>query len=273
VFAAGNELGRAFDGLTWADWFLAAAIVVGSFALAVVVRRITSRAVGGEEAGGSAAAVFVGRVVGFAVVVAGLVYGLSVLHVRLAPLLGALGIGGLALAVAAQSILENLFASVLLQVRHPFKRGDQIATGEHEGVVEEVNFRTVVLRTFDGERVFIPCATVLGNPIVNHTARGTRRTTIEVGISYTADLGEAQRLLVEAAASADGVLGRPAPDAFVESFGESTVDFVVHFWHAPQQAVVWRVRSAVAMAVKRALDDAGIEMPFPQRDVRFPPQP
>jgi small conductance mechanosensitive channel len=270
VFAATNELGRAFDGLTWADWVLAAVIVLGSFALGVVVRRVTARLVDGEEEGGSAAATFVGRVLGFLVVVAGLVYGLSVLHVRLAPLLGALGIGGLALAFAAQSILENLFASVLLQVRHPFRRGDQIATVDHEGVVEEVNFRTVVLRTFDGERVYIPCATVLGNPITNHTARGTRRTTLEIGVAYDADLAEAQRLLVEAAARADGVLERPAPAAFVESFGESSVDLVLHFWHAPQQAAVWRVRSAVAIEAKRALDAAGIDIPFPQRDVRFP---
>ena len=90
MLAASNELGRAFDGLTWADWVLAAAIVVGSFALGSVVRRITARLVQGEDGQGSVAAAFVGRVVGFLVVVAGLVYGLSVLHVRLAPLLGAL---------------------------------------------------------------------------------------------------------------------------------------------------------------------------------------
>ncbi len=75
------------------------------------------------------------------------------LGVRLGPLFGALGIGGLAIAFAAQSILANFLASIILQTRRPFRRGDQVTTNDCEGVVEDVNFRTVRLRTYAGERV------------------------------------------------------------------------------------------------------------------------
>ncbi len=186
-------------------------------------------------------------------------------------MLGALGIGGLAVAFAAQSILENLFASVLLQVRRPFRRGDQIATNDIEGTVEDVNFRTVVLRTYDGEKVLIPSSQVLTAPITNFTAKGTRRTTLDVGVAYDTDLAMAQRVLLAAVASVDGVRPEPAPQAWVEQFGESSIDFALRFWHAPDIATLWRVRSGVAMAVKTALDGAGIEIPFPQRTLGFLP--
>ena len=255
-------------GLTAADWIVAAGVLVLGIVLGRIVRAVAERVVENND-GEHAAAAFVGRFLGYLLVLAGFVYALSILEVRLAPVLGAIGIGGLAIAFAAQAILANVFAAVVLQTRRPFRRGDQIETNGHEGVVEEVNFRTVVLRTYDGERVLVPCAEVLDNPIVNFTANRHRRTTLEVGVSYDADLEEVQRLLVDAAASADGVRDRPAPEAWVETFGESSIDFAVRFWHAPDIATMWRVRSGVAMAVKSSLDRAGVEIPFPHRTLGF----
>ena len=261
-----EEVAAAFDGLTGGDWLRAGLIVLGAFVVATIVRRLTSRLVDDDD-GGPGIAVFVGRVVAGLVVVGGVVYALNALGVRLAPLLGALGIGGLALAFAAQQILANLFASILLQARRPFRRGDQITTGEIEGTVEDVNLRAVVLRTYDGERVYVPCAQVLDNAIVNHTARGYRRTTVEVGVSYGADLDATRAALLAAVAELDDVRERPPVEVWVEQFGESSIDLAVRFWHAPDIATMWRVRSAVATTIKRTLDEIGVEIPFPQRVV------
>ncbi len=237
-----------------------------------MVKALTARVVErDEDVSAGRAAQFVGRVVGGVVAVGGFVYALQVLGVRLGPLLGALGLGGLALAFAAQAILSNVFASVLLQARRPFRTGDQISTNDIEGTVEEVNLRTVVLRTYDGERVLVPCAEVLGAPIYNFTAHKARRTTIGVGVAYGSDLATAQRVLLEAMGSVEGVRPKPAPEAWVEAFGESSIDFAVRFWHAPDIATLWRVRSGVAMAVKSGLDAAGIQIPFPQRTLGFLP--
>ncbi|MDP9020522.1 MAG: mechanosensitive ion channel family protein, partial [Actinomycetota bacterium] len=154
---ADDELVEALEGVTTGDWLRAGAILVVALVASRLVKRLTASYVERGD-GARLAAQLVGRVVGALVVVGGFVYALQVLGVRLGPVLGALGIGGLALAFAAQTILENLFASVLLQSRRPFRRGDQIATNEIEGTVEDVNFRTVVLRTYAGERVLVPCS-------------------------------------------------------------------------------------------------------------------
>ncbi len=265
-----EELAEALQGLSATNWITAAVILVGAIVLSRVVKALTAHVVERGEGAGKAAQL-VGRVVGALVVVGGFVYALQVLGVRLGPLLGALGIGGLALAFAAQSILENLFASVLLQSRRPFRLGDQIATNEIEGTVEDVNFRTVILRTYDGEKVLIPCSQVLNAPITNFTARGTRRTTLDVGVAYGTDLDTAQQVLLRAAASVEGVRPQPVPEAWVEQFGESSIDFALRWWHLPDIATTWRVRSGVAMAVKAAFDEAGIEIPFPQRTLGFLP--
>ena len=255
-------------GLTLGDWVLAGGVFVGGIVVGRLLRALLTRRISHEDAERSAAVV-IGRLVGYVAVVAGLVYALSVLDVRLGPLLGAVGIGGIAVALASQSLLANFLSSVILQVRRPFRRGDEISTNDCEGRVEEVNFRTVVLRTWDGERVFVPSSAVVNAPIVNLTTLRRRRTTLTIGVAYGTHLETAQRVLQEAVAAVDGVLESPAPEALVEGFGESSVDFAVRYWHAPETLVLWQVRSRVAMAAKSALGTAGITIPFPQRVVQL----
>lgn len=264
-----GELTEVLDGLSAADWVRAGLILLGAIVLSRLIQAVVTRIVTGHE-GASVAARLVGRVVGAAVVIGGLIYALSALDVRLGPLLGALGIGGLAVAFAAQSILENFFSSILIQTRRPFRIGEQVAFGEGlEGIVEDINFRVVLIKTFDGERVFVPASQVIQNPITNVTARGPWRTTLAVGVAYGTDLRSAQTVLLAATRGVPGVLASPPPEAWFEAFGESSLDFSLLFWHTPEMATRWRVRSAVGMAVTSALDDAGIQIPFPQRTLWF----
>ena len=256
------------DGLTLVDWIVAGAIVAVGIAAGVLLRSVVGRALSRGDSE-RAAALMISRIVGWVAVVAALFWSLALLGVRVGPLFGAVGIGGVALAFAAQSILANFLASIILQIRRPFRRGDQIETNDCEGTVEDVDFRVVRLRTFDGERVMVPCAEVLSRPIVNLTTLGRRRTTLEVGVSYGADLEQARSLLLSAVERAEGVLDRPPAEVWVKEFDDSAVTLAVRFWHAPDIASLWRVRSHVAVAVKKALDGAGIEIPFPQRVLSF----
>ncbi len=254
--------------LTPADWIVAAAVLAAGIVLGRTVQALLVRFVqrGDAEEG---AAVAVGRFVGFVFAAAGLVYGLSVLGVRLAPLVGALGIGGLAIAFAGQTIIANFLGSIILQLRKPFHRGDQILTNDCEGTVVDVNFRTVVLRSFDGERVLVPCAHVLSNPITNYTVLGKRRTTLSVSVSFATDLERARTVLVDAVRAVEGVLDTPPAEVWVEEFADSGVVLAIRFWHLPDIANLWRVRSDVAVAARRTLERSGIEIPFPQRVLRF----
>ena len=263
------------EGLSLLDWVLALGVLVAGIGVGQVLSRLIQRRAG-TEGMESRLARGLGRAAVWLTTLAGLLYALAILGVRLGPLLGAIGIGGIALALAAQSILANTIASLIIQARRPFRRGDQIATNEHEGRVEDINLRAVVLVNHDGERVLVPCSAVLDAAIVNHTARGRRRTTLEVGVAYDTDLALAQRVLTEAVAGAAGVLAHPAPEVHVSGFGESSIDFALRYWHAPDMATLWRVRSAVAMAAKAALDAHGVTIPFPQRDLwlrSVPPRP
>jgi small-conductance mechanosensitive channel len=251
-------------GLTALDWIEAGIVLVAGIVAGQLLRRFITRRFSGEEFEPRAslvAARFVGLVVSFAA----FFYSLSLLGIRLGPLLGAVGIGGIAVALAAQSMLADLIASILLQTRRPFRRGDQIATNDHDGRVEDVNFRTVVLRSYDGQKVFLPASKVLNNPIVNYTVLGRRRSCLAVGIGYDTDVEQARSVLLRAVTAVDGVHHRPAPEVLVREFGESTVNLDVLFWHDPDTPTTRRMVSAVAVAVKQALDAAGIDMPFPQR--------
>ena len=172
-----------------------------------------------------------------------------------------------------QDILENFIAGLGMQLRRPMRPGDEVMTNDYEGVVRDITLRTVQMTTFDGETVYLPNAMVWKNPIVNATDRPTRRTTLMVGVAYETDLDRAKAVLETATAAVEGVLDQPPATARVLEFGESSIDFAVHFWHRPQMAQVWTVRDEVARSIKRHLDSAGIEIPFPQRVLHYPGPP
>ena len=269
LFAADPPVLR--DAIEAREWIAAGLILVLGIAAGFALRALLARSLRrGDSERHTAEALT--RGVGWAVMAAALFWSLSVLGVRFGPLVGALGIGGLALAFAAQSILANFLASLILQTRRPFRRGDQISTNDCEGTVEDVNFRTVRLRTYSGERVLVPCAEVLANPITNHTTLGRRRTTLEVGVAYDADLEQVRAVLLAAVEGAEGVHEKPPAEVWVKEFDDSAVTVAARFWHAPDQTNLWRVRSHVAVAMKGALDAAGIQIPFPQGVLSFASQ-
>ncbi len=264
------------DGLELRQWVTAAIILASAIVIGRVLQAIVQRVMSSDD---TDAEITHFAAAGFRnlVILAGIVYALSGLEVRLGPLLGAIGLGGLAVAFAAQSILANFFASIVLRTRRPFKRGDQVALGAEEGAiegtVEVVNFRTVSLRTFDGERALVPCDEVLSNTIINLTTRGRRRTTLDVAVAYETDLAQAVDVLEGATREVEGVLAEPPVHAFVMEMSDSGVSLALQFWHRPTMMEMWRVRSRVGIAAHVALGRAGIEIPFPQQVVRFRPAP
>lgn len=255
-------------GLEARDWLIAGVILAAGIVAAILARALVAGGLRKARVG-KLGARLAGRAAGYLVGIGGLLYALVRLDVRIGPLLGALGIGGLALALASQNILANLIAGILLELRRPFRRGDEIASNGYEGVVEDINLRAVLLRTYDGERVFLPSAKVLGEPIENRTAHGTIRSKLTVGVAYGTDLGRAREVILEATRDAEGTNEEPTPTAWVESFGDSSIDLGVYFWHGSKMATTLAARSSVATAIDAALRRVGIEIPFPQRVVRL----
>ncbi len=247
---------------------------VGAFGLALLLAAVVRHVLIGVLDRGDSdrhTGRMIGRLVGVVIMVSGLVYALELSGVRVGPMLGALGIGGIALAFAAQDMLSNFIAGVLLQVRRPFRVGDEISSGDYEGRVVDVNLRTVRMRTHDGLTVYLPNAEVLQTPIVNFTKTSLNRTSITVGVAYDSDLERVREVLLRACSETEGVSAIPEPEAWVEEFGDSSINIAVRYWHASDIASRWRTRNAVAMAVKTAFDGAGIAIPFPQRTLWFGP--
>lgn len=260
------------SGISLTEALVAVGILAGGVLVAYVVRRVMVRALTGPN-NSAGAAQLLSKFVQALLIGLVFVFALNSLGVAITPFLGALGIGGIAVALAVQSVLANAIASVILQIRRPFRRGDQIATNDLEGRVLEINFRTVRLLTFDGNDVLIPSSQVLDSPITNFTNTPVRRSELVIGVDYGTDLEQATRVLCEVTPTVEGVHDQHPPEAWVYEFAESTINVALRFWHASPNAEMWRVRSNVAMAAKSALDAQGITIAFPQRVVHFAPSP
>ena len=175
--------------------------------------------------------------------------------------LGGLGVVSIAVGIAFQNVLSNLFAGVLILLREPFRAGDQIAVEDIQGTVEEVNLRETVVRTFDGRRVLVPNSTVHGGVLTVQTGYEHIRTTVVIGVDYDTDLAQARSLVLDAVRTVQGVAAEPAPECFLSELAASTINFDVRFWSGARQLETLETRDRVIEAVTRALQNAGIDMP------------
>jgi len=249
------------------EWTRFGAVLAAGLLAGQAVRWLLVRAE--RRQGDLRGALVLGRLVRLAVVALAVIYALAQVGVRIGPLVAAAGVGGVALAFAVRSIFENFLAGILLLLRRPFRPGDEIAALDFSGTVEDVNLRTVVLRTYDGRRVFLPNGNVLSSPIVNESAFAVRRSELLVGVAYAADVERAAEAMRSAAAEVAGVVEDPAPEALAFAFGASSVDLCLRFWHPSSTAEMWRVRHAVLAGVKRRLEAVEIPIPFEQLTVTW----
>lgn len=187
--------------------------------------------------------------------------------VKPADVLATLGIGSLAIGFAFKDILQNWLAGLLILLRQPFRQQDQIVIGGHEGIVERIEARATLIRTYDGRRVVIPNSDIYTQAVVVNTAFDRRRSEYDVGIGYGDDIDEARRVILSTLQSVEGVESSPPPQVSPWDLAGSTVNLKVFWWTKPAQAEVVQTRGRVIAAIKRALGEAGIDLPFPTRVV------
>lgn len=201
-----------------------------------------------------------------------LIAALDLVGIPNASLLTALGAAGLAIGLALQGSLSNLAAGVLLILFRPFSVGHFVEVAGQSGSVETVSLLFTVLRTPDNRQVTLPNSQVMGNPIVNVSAKTTRRIDLVIGVGYRHDPQQALDVIARVLADEPRLLEDPAPALWVMNLGESSVDLAVRPWVKAED--FWSVRSDLLRNIKQALDDAGIEIPFPQRTMHMlrPPE-
>ena len=184
--------------------------------------------------------------------------------------LTALGIGGVAIGFAFKDVFENFLAGVLLLIREPFSKSDFIECEGIEGEVEEITVRDTHVRQTDGQLVVAPNAIFYKNPVTIRTARSLRRTTIIVGVAYGEDVDAARDVINSAVRQVDSVRDDVRDvQIFAQEFASSSINFEVTWWTGSRPVDIRASRDKVVAAVKRALDEAGIEIPFPYRTLTF----
>jgi moderate conductance mechanosensitive channel len=216
-----------------------------------------------------------GRVLRYTVaVVVSLLAGMLVLAelgISVAPILGAAGVAGLAIGFGAQSLVKDYFTGLFLLLEDQLHQGDVVRVGDHAGLVEEVTLRYVRLRDYDGHVHFVPNGQI--GAVVN-LSRGHAQAVIDAGVAYGTELQHAMQVMALTAQGMrdDPVFGAKILEPFemvgVERWDDSAVVLRGRFKVAPLEQ--WSVRREYLRRLKAAFDDAGIEIPFPQRVVHSP---
>ena len=217
----------------------------------------------------------IASLVSYGVLVLGVVVALSAAGLKgtqLALIFGALGVG---IGFGLQNVVNNFVSGLILIFERPIQPGDAIEVGTTSGRVRDIGMRATRIRTFDGADVVVPNGTLLSERLTNWTLMDrSRRIEVKVGVAYGSDPQQVLSLLTACAQQTPGIASAPEVVALFDGFGASSLDFTVRAWshdfdHWTSQ------RSALATRIYAALNEAGIEIPFPQQDVHvrnWPPR-
>jgi len=211
------------------------------------------------------------KLITIAIWVSGLLVAMMIVFPSVKPesLLAGLGLSSIAIGFAFKDVVENFFAGFLILIREPLEIGDFMECEGIVGKVEEISIRDTLIRQVDGQQVVMPNAMLFKNPLKVMTDLDIRATTIVCGVAYDADVDQAREVIRKAVEAQDTVSSERGVEIFAQAFGASSIDFEVLWWTGSTPFEQRRSRDQVIAAVKRALDEAGIEIPFPQRTLWF----
>jgi small conductance mechanosensitive channel len=192
---------------------------------------------------------------------------LGLFGIPTASFVAVLGAAGLAVGLAFQGTLSNLASGVMLLIFRPFDVGDTVEIDDTLGVVEEIRLMYTELTTPDGVQTLVPNGEILGAKISNYTANPTRRVDLVVGVGYGDDLDAAEETIRRVLATDERVLEEPEPLVQVDELGGSSVNFVVRPWCRAED--YWALKRDLTRKLKGEIEAAGLEFPYPQRDVHL----
>lgn len=251
-------------------YFVASLIVILIFwFLSIVFKKIVYKLLGSRSRHQNLVKVFQ-RVGGALIIFIGFMIAMVIAVPGFTPakLIGALGIGSVAIGFAFKDIFQNLLSGILLLISEPFRIGDQIVSGEYEGTVEDIKIRATTIKTYDGRQVVIPNSDLYTSALTVNTAYKQRRLQVAVGIGYEDDIEAAKAEIMQALDKADSVSTKANPSVIATGFGGSSIDLMVR-WFIEDGTQANKVASIhqVIVEIKTALDAAGVNIPFPIRTI------
>lgn len=192
-----------------------------------------------------------------------LLLSLHILGVNTAGIVAMVGAASLAIGLALKDMLSNIASGLLLLFLRPFKAGDYIECGDIKGKIAGIGLFNTILETLDGLYVSAPNGRLWGAPIINYSRNERRRLDITVGIAYSADIEKAKNVLQTIIDEEPRLLTTPAPDVYVSELADSSVNLTMRVWVTT--ANYFQLKGEVTALIKKSFDNAGIEIPFPQR--------
>lgn len=212
----------------------------------------------------------VARIGSYGVWIFGLLIGLPMVGIKLNSLMVAFGAIGIGIGLGLQKIAENFVSGLLILVGRPVKVGDRIRVSDTEGDVIEIRGRVTLVRTNDNIVVLVPNAHFISETVVNLTHNDRRvRFSFPVGVSYESDPNTVRECLLEVAKQHPAVLSSPPPDVVFVGFGDSSLDFKLRLFTTKMTSVPENLTSEINFGIWYGLKEAGIVIPFPQRDLHI----
>ena len=249
------------------DGLVALALLIGGFLLGRWAQRRTEAHLQRYQRVDPTLRPLLGRVAKLVVFVLVLVAVLAQFGVQTSSIIALIGATGLALGLAFKDTLSNVASGLLLLMMRPFNVGDWVELGDESGRVLEIGLFFTKLRSPDGHHITLPNSVVANDAMENLSRDELRRMVFEVGVGYGDDLDQCEQVLLEAIGEDERLRQDPAPQVFVSSLGDSAVVFTVRAW--AEQSDYWPARFALLKRIKQRLDQAGIQIPFPQSDVHL----
>ena len=206
------------------------------------------------------------RFSGYVVIITAMLTIASQLGIKITSLLAGLGVVGLAISFAAQDTVANVISGITLLIDRPFKNGDWICVGDLHASVTEVKLRTTVLTSFDNETIVVPNKALAQERIRNFTLTPRIRVKVPIGIAYKENIQAAREVILVTIKDDKRILATPVPIVIVAGLGDSSINLQLRFWTQDplmQYSLQWEYTERC----KRALDDAGIEIPFPHSQI------
>lgn len=269
----GLEIGVGQFRISVGILFLALAALYASFGVSWFLNALLEAQVFSSREVDLGARHAVGRLIHYFLVVVGLLVAMNLVGIRLESFLvlgGALGVG---IGFGLQHVANNFISGLILLFERPVKVGDTVVVDKEWGRVKHIGLRSTIIETFDRSELIVPNSHLVSNTVTNWTlSNPMARLKLQVGVAYGTDIPSALELLRQAADRNPRVLKEPAPAAYFSRFGDSSVELELHAWVADVKERLW-AQSEIGLEIQKLFSEAGVEIPFPQRDVHIRSSP
>ena len=266
VFSLANQLSVAATDYAL-DIVFALLLLIAGWVVAGWIERHTGKVLKRIDRVDATLRSFVTNLVRYAILVLVMIAVFAQFGIQTTSIIAVLGAAGLAVGLALQGTLANIAAGVLLLFLRPFRVGESIDAGSIAGTVREIGLFSTELQTWDGIYLMVPNSQLASAAILNYSRLPTRRLNLVIGISYTDDIDKTLKVLSELLQNDERILDDPAHQVMVKELADSSVNINLRCWTNREN--YWSLRFDLTKQAKQRLDEYGISIPFPQRDVHL----